>query len=146
MMRQAVPGCFSPLASMQHYRSMTERTWHAFLEGEQVRLKKYLYVLRPVLCCRWIERWGTMLPVAFDELYAAVLPEEMRPTVDALLRRKMAVNESGLTAHIPELDEFLLGEMARIRQAVDQVKAAPAMDWADVNRLFRQVIHMAWET
>ncbi|MGN1020619.1 MAG: DNA polymerase beta superfamily protein [Aristaeellaceae bacterium] len=73
-----------------------------------------------------------------------MLPEDMRPTVDALLRRKMAADESGLTARLPDLDGFLQAEMARIRQAVEHMASAPAMDWADINRLFRRVIDMAW--
>ena len=130
LVREAIPDHFSARSEIYHYYSMATGSWHRHMEAEQVRLKKYLYVLRPVL---------------FDELYATVLPESMRPTVDALLRRKKAADESGLTAHIPALDDFLLGEMARIRESVETMGRAELPGWEGVNRLFRRVIERAWE-
>lgn len=99
------------------------------MEAEKVRLKKHLDVMRPVLCARWIEERGTLPPVLFD----------------ALLWRKKAADESGLTAHIPDLDDFLLREMARIRESIDPVERTELPGWEDINRLFRRVIDRAWE-
>ncbi len=134
LVREAIPEHFSARSEIYHYYSMATGSWHRHMEAEQVRLKKYLYVLRPVLCARWIEERGTLPPVLFDELYATVLPESMRPTVDALLRRKRAADESGLTAHIPALDAFLLGEMARIRESVEAMGRAELPGREGVNR------------
>lgn len=145
LVREAIPDYFCARSEIYHYYSTAVGNWHKYMEGEQVRLKKYLYVLRPILCTRWIEDRGTLPPVLFDELYAAVLPETMRPTVDALLQRKKAANESGLTAHIPALDDFLLGEMARIRESVEAMGRVELPAWEGVNRLFRRVIRRAWE-
>lgn len=145
LVREAIPDHFSVRSEIYHYYSMATGSWHRHMEGEQVRLKKYLYVLRPVLCARWIEEHGTLPPVLFDELCAAVLPEDMRPTVDALLRRKKAADESGLTARIPELDDFLLGEMARIRESIGTMGRTELPDWEGINELFRRVIRRAWE-
>ena len=145
LVREVIPGCFSPRSEIYHYYSMATGNWRRSLADEQVRLKKYLYVLRPNLCARWMEERGTLPPVLFDELYAAVLPEAMRPTVDALLRRKKAADESGLTARIPALDDFLLREMARIRESIDPVERTELPGWEDINRLFRRVIDRAWE-
>ena len=115
------------------------------MEAEKVRLKKHLDVMRPVLCARWIEERGTLPPVLFDALCATVLPERMHPTVDALFWRKKAADESGLTAHIPELDDCLLREMARIRESIDPVGRTELPGWEGINHLFRRVIDRAWE-
>lgn len=145
LVREAIPDYFSARSVIFHYDSMATGNWHRHMEGEQVRLKKYLYVLRPILCTRWVEERGTVPPVLFGELYATVLPEAMRSTVDALLRRKKAADESGLTARIPALDDFLLGEMARIRESIDKMDQTELPDRERINRLFRQVIRRAWE-
>jgi predicted nucleotidyltransferase len=33
-----------------------------------VKIKKYFYVLRPILACMWLEKMETVPPVAFEEL------------------------------------------------------------------------------
>ena len=45
----------------------------------QVRLKKYFYVLRPLLAIRYIESGQGLPPVRFEELVDAVAPAEIRP-------------------------------------------------------------------
>ncbi|MBE6669070.1 MAG: hypothetical protein E7601_02570 [Ruminococcaceae bacterium] len=39
-----------------------------YLKGDTVRLKKYFYVLRPILACRWILSEGTPPPMLFRTL------------------------------------------------------------------------------
>ena len=53
-----------------------------------MRLKKYLYALRPLLCFRYVEQYRKVAPVPFDKLCAAVLPDSMRGVVDDLLAQK----------------------------------------------------------
>ena len=38
-----------------------------FLQGEQVRLKKYLYALRPLLCFRYVEQYGNLSLIHISE-------------------------------------------------------------------------------
>lgn len=33
---------------------MAKSNYHKYLQGEEVRLKKYFYVLRPILAAQWI--------------------------------------------------------------------------------------------
>jgi hypothetical protein len=51
-----------------------------------VRAKKYFYVLRPLLACRWILRTNTPPPMLFSELAAADLPAHLNESVQELLR------------------------------------------------------------
>jgi len=43
---------FSPKSCLYHYLHMARGNYREFLGGDQVWLKKYFYVLRPVLACR----------------------------------------------------------------------------------------------
>jgi predicted nucleotidyltransferase len=46
---------YSPRRCFVHYLHMAFGNWRSYLAGrEEVSLKKYLYVFRPVLACRWI--------------------------------------------------------------------------------------------
>jgi predicted nucleotidyltransferase len=54
-MRQLSARYFSPKSCLHHYLHMAEGNFRVYLHGERVRLKKYFYVLRPVLACQWVE-------------------------------------------------------------------------------------------
>ena len=45
---------FSSKRGLSHYLSMASRNYREYLKGDTVKAKKYFYVLRPVLACRWI--------------------------------------------------------------------------------------------
>src|SRR5512139_3353952 len=72
-LRSLAPQFFSPLSVRHHYLSMARKNFRGYLQGEQVRLKKYLYVLRPLLAVRWIDRGLGMPPMRFADLAAATL-------------------------------------------------------------------------
>ena len=59
---------FSEKSALCHYYGTANKTYLGFLTGEQIRYKKYFYALRPLLCCRWIERYHEAPPMAFEEL------------------------------------------------------------------------------
>ena len=71
------------------YISMAEGNYREYLKTEMVRAKKYFYVLRPVLACRWILERGTPPPMLFRELMESELPKELVPEVEKLLDLKM---------------------------------------------------------
>src|SRR5687767_2055710 len=61
-----------------------------------VKLKKYLYITRPLLCSRWIERDPTAGPPPMpfvDVLNAANVASDLRAAIDALVARKKAAEE-----------------------------------------------------
>lgn len=57
---------FSTKRSLYHYIHMAEKNRREYLEGDMVKVKKYFYVLRPVLACRWILEKKTPPPMLFQ--------------------------------------------------------------------------------
>ena len=45
---------FSSKRGLSHYLSMAGGNYREYLKGDMVKAKKYFYVLRPILACRWI--------------------------------------------------------------------------------------------
>ena len=80
---------------LHHYLSMAKNNERAYLRGEQVRLKKYFYVIRPLLACRWILDQGTPPPIEFAKLMQAELPAELNAPMEDLLERKRITPEIG---------------------------------------------------
>jgi predicted nucleotidyltransferase len=122
-LRALVPVCASPAASHFHYLHMAEGNDREYLHGDEVWLKKYLYVLRPVLACRWIERGLGAVPMAFAELVERVVEDpDVRAGIDDLMRRKRAGEELDRGPRIPVVSDFLDSELCRLRA----VTAPPA--------------------
>jgi predicted nucleotidyltransferase len=135
---------FSPRSCMHHYLHMAEGNYREYLRGDFVRLKKYFYVLRPVLACRWIEAHHTMPPTEFAPVALEHLPRELQPILADLLARKRAGEELDQGAAIPALNRFLDEDITRIATVAAAVPRAPPVDWDELDRTFRDVLSRSW--
>lgn len=113
-LKAQVPHWFSPLRARWHYYSMARKNFRGYLQGDEVRLKKYFYVLRPLLAVRWIEEGKGVPPIRFAELLAGSnLDTALRKEVDELLEIKQSVGEAKYGLRRPQLHEFIESELAR---------------------------------
>lgn len=127
---------FSSKKGLWHYLSMAERNNHAYLCGETVRAKKYFYVLRPVLACRWIMEKGTPPPMRFEELVESQLETGLKSTVRELLALKMHAPERREIPRIDALNEYLEKSFAEIRARIAQLPEEPKPGWDELDALF----------
>lgn len=108
---------FKPQASFHHYVSMAHTNQREFSQKELVKLKKYLYVLRPIFACLWMEKFNAMPPIEFPRLLDELLPSgELRREIDELLRKKRLAGESEVAPKIPAISLFIEAELARLKQ------------------------------
>ncbi len=112
-LRQLAPNTFNPTALCYHYSHMAKRNAREYLFEDQVRLKKYFYVLRPLLAIRHVESGRGLPPVRFAALVDAVAPVAIRPGIATLLEQKRVTSEMGYGAPIPQLGRFIETELAR---------------------------------
>lgn len=138
-LRQLLPSIYSWVSGIQHYRSMAKATFHSRLQGDYVSLKKYFYVLRPLLAVRWLQQYKAPAPLEFVKLLTMI---EDRPAlladIQSLLAKKRVAPELGMAPPIASIHAFILEELARLEQ-LDLPKAGAA-DWAALNAVFRRVI------
>lgn len=107
---------YSPIATWHHYFSMAKGNFRGYLQGDQVRTKKYLYVLRPVLACQWIERADGPPPMRFEPLLERLLPDgALREAIDALLVRKRRSAEIEAGPRIAAISDFLEAQIERMQ-------------------------------
>ena len=59
---------FSCKSSMYHYYGTARKNYCDHLLKDRVNYKKYFYVLRPILACKWIEEKNCPPPVLFQTL------------------------------------------------------------------------------
>lgn len=80
-----------------------------------MRLKKYLYVLRPLLASLWIEQDRGVAPMRRQDLVDGIVNDgDLRAAIDDLLAVKRTVMESEYGQSLPIINVFLDGEMWRL--------------------------------
>lgn len=121
---------------LHHYLSMARSNHRAYLQGDQVLLKKYFYVLRPLLACRWILDQGTPPPIEFAKLTEAELPTALSAPVEQLLDIKRSTPEIGKGEHIGALDDFFQSEFARMEEAAKTLACKSDRSWQPLNDIF----------
>jgi predicted nucleotidyltransferase len=129
---------YSPRRCFAHYLHMAYGNWHTYLrDREQVSLKKYLYVFRPLLACRWIERRLGQVPMLFADLVDATLEESsVRAALNELVERKRAGMELSVAPPVAVLSGFIAAELARLDALKEPADAAGEVE--QLNCFFRR--------
>lgn len=141
--RGLMPAVFSPRTCVQHYLNMARNNFRSELQRDTVRMKSYVYVLRPILACLWIERYGTVPPASFRALQIALLPKgPLACELDRLMTRKMAGEEPDLEPEAKQLlHHFIQSEIERMQAVSDTFsKAAAEAPTPQLNILFRELL------
>jgi predicted nucleotidyltransferase len=130
---------WSPLASVYHYKSMAHTNFREYLQGETVRYKKYLYVLRPILAARYVFDHLEQPPLNFDQLVAAsdhVLGPNVKGAIERLVEIKRNTAEVGEAPRDPVLHDFIewllidLGQRIRHAQFGTRKKLPDTSEYA----------------
>lgn len=132
---------FSSKSSLYHYISMAEGNYREYLKGDMVRAKKYFYVLRPILACRWILENGTTPPMLFSELMASQLPERLHNDVNKLLELKMNSPEIKEIPRIEDINEYIDSSLVEIKNILQSIDERKSPDWKELNELFLKEIN-----
>jgi hypothetical protein len=143
-LRDLAKDYYSPQACLRHYWHMAAGNYRKYLTGDSVLHKKYLYVLRPVLACQWIECGLGAAPMEFAKLVDELVRDEsLKQEIDDLLARKMAGKESEEGKPLPSLQAFLESELIRLEN-VSGLSLATMTDVYPLNHLFRSTLREAW--
>ena len=139
-LRTIMPDYFSVQRSLYHYISMAENNYREYLKGDMVRAKKYFYVLRPLLACRWILEHKMPPPMLFSELLESQLPNELYEVTQQLLNLKMHAPEVREIPRIDKLNQYIDAETERIRLVLSEMERPKQMKWEKLNQLFWQEV------
>ncbi|MDB6173943.1 MAG: putative nucleotidyltransferase family protein [Chthoniobacteraceae bacterium] len=129
---------YSPRRCFSHYLHMASGNWRDYLRNrDAVSLKKYLYVFRPLLACRWIERELGRVPMVFETLVAGVLDEPaVRSSLLELVARKKSGSEVCTAPPVEALSIFIENELTRLGRLARPVDANGEVD--ELDRFFRR--------
>lgn len=136
-----INGFFIRKSGVYHYLSTAKSNYREYLKGEQVRLKKYFYVIRPILACKWILKEQTPPPMLFTELAEKYLDDEIKAEVDKLLEVKMKTPEITAGKRIDALNRYIDRNIEELTEIVKEMPEEEGGDWERLNELFLSLIN-----
>ena len=134
--KKLVPEFYSPTTCFHHYLHMAQGNFREYLRGEVVWVKKYFYVLRPLLAMRWIECESDTVPMEFGILVERCVKfPTLKEAIENLLERKKRGHELDREPRINVISDFIESELERLETSVTENKSTP--DTEKLNELFR---------
>ena len=138
--REIRDAVYSVERGIYHYRSMAKTNYEGYLRADMVPLKKYFYVLRPLLAVRWLEHYGRAAPIEFGKLLHLIEDQPaLTAAIDDLLRQKREAPEMGLSRQVPVIHRFIEDELARLATVVP-ARDERATPLPQLNALFHTVL------
>ena len=134
--KQEINSWFLQKAGMYHYLSMANANYRDYLRGDMVKLKKYFYVVRPLLACKWILSHNCPPPMLFSELVESELEASMQPIIYDLLELKSKTPEVGEGKRIDKLNCYIEENLKQLKEAADSLPRDNKKDWESLNELF----------
>ena len=131
---------FIEKSGLYHYLSTAKSNYREYLRGDVVRLKKYFYVLRPLLACKWILTEGTPPPMLFKTLMDKHLDESIKPDVETLLKMKMEMPEIGEGKRFDKVNDYLDRTIEEIEKIIAELPDKDTQGWEKLNEIFLKLI------
>ena len=130
---------FSPRRMTYHYLSMANRNFKEYIDGKsEVRHKRYLYLLRPLFCIRWIEQWNSPPPTNLHQMLEEIeVPEELLIRIHEIIEAKKTASEAESNLADPIIAKFAIEELERIKN-LPPTLPDPEINIETMNALFRR--------
>lgn len=130
-----------PEPMCHHYLGMAQKGLLSLQEGAGVKLKTYLYMLRPLLCCRWILTSQTQPPMLIDDLLAGCFPDQTDALYQfgqTLIAAKKRGGEAVCTDRNPEFETEIAAQIAELKTRIPKNRQRPPIEPFD--QVFRQLL------
>lgn len=145
-LRNAVSIYFNPKSCLYHYLHMATGNYEAYFKEDIVRLKKYFYVLRPILACCWIKRTNEMAPMEFNILVDKEISNPLlKNEINKLLSKKRNGNELNTGKRIKVIDDFIHEKLNYFKFFLSDFSFNKAIDFDLLNNIFRKTLKEIWE-
>ena len=143
--RELAERYYNPKAVAYHYTRMAEKNFRVYIfRKQQVILKKYLYVIRPLINVIWLMENDGLIPLSLRQTMKEVtLSLPARDAIVRLIRRKSSSPELGLGRRIPAIDVFIKEVLSKA-QIFCQVAPPKRVPLKEIDRVFRETIRGAW--
>ncbi len=141
-LRRLAELCFRIDSVSYHYYRMALSGLDGLGRGQEVRAKKYFYIIRPLMALEWIHSGRGIPPTDFTVAVQEEFADgAVREAIDTLIEQKKLGFESKLGARVPAIDSWIEEKMehwgSRKFKREPKEKAGP-----DVDEAFRRLTKM----
>lgn len=138
--RNMLASSYSINKGIYHYRSMAKTNYRGYLRKPMVPLKKYFYVLRPLLSILWMEKYRTPAPIEFDALRQMLeTGSELDLAITDLIERKKQAMEKEIAPAVPVINQFITSQLERLED-YSGTELGRSFDFGVLNELFHRVL------
>jgi len=132
---------FQARSSIHHYLGLAKNSFRKGLVNEtEINVKKYFYVLRPLLAAMWIAEHKTAAPMTFADLVPVLSTvPHIESIVMDLWEQKLQLNEKDNIRLIPELNDFVQQQIVKCYTVADNTEET-AIKTDMLDAFFRMVI------
>lgn len=130
---------FSVKTGIYHYLSMAKTNYRDYLKCDVVRLKKYFYVLRPLLVCEYIRENKQASPMLFEDLIC-YLDDDVKKEVLKLLEIKKETSELGNGKAVPCINKYIEDKLKEFEEYTKTMPTAKKKNWKPLNKLFTDIV------
>lgn len=104
-----------------------------------MRLKTYMYAIRPVLCCQWIIDHMEQPPMHIDDLLAEVKNDQpFKDRVTQLIARKKEQSEKEMVNRSDIIENHIHQKIVEIEDKIPDNPSKPDLDLFD--DVFRSIL------
>jgi uncharacterized protein len=137
--RELAGSYFQPAQSVGHYLGLARQLWLQAGDNQHPNGKKCLYVLRAILCAKWVIEKNTAPPVAFSELLQLLPSANLKTEIEALVAEKALGVESDHYAISAELLRFILSAREELEEKGTHLLRRP-YDLLALDHFFQKTI------
>lgn len=129
-------------SAAHHYLALLRGNYDRYIaDRATVRLKKYMYCLRPALALLWLRSRDDMAPMDQPSLLAGLsLPADLAETIHTLVAMKFASGELGEGPRVAVIDAFLENELRLAQEGAIQTPPASPEFREAAEALFRALV------
>ena len=132
---------YSKKRSIYHYCNTAMNQYNFHRESDEVRLKKYFYIIRSILAIDYILENDGIPPIEFDTLRCN-LPNSLNDIVDDLLQKKVRANEITTIKRIDLVEDYISQKFSDIENMLKTMEDDQNKDWYDLNKTFFKMLEI----
>ncbi len=130
---------FLPETACHHYLSMAKSSISKYEGGNRVKLKTYMYAVRPVLCCQWIIRHLTHPPMRIEDLLVEVAEDRpFRDRMADLIEQKKVHYEADTIPRDYLVENYITERIGDIQGRIPKNPSRPGLEAFD--EIFRSIL------
>lgn len=133
--KRLFPIYFSPKKCIYNYWNIANKNYEHERLSEQVKLKRYLYILRSLFAAQWIIEKNEIPPIEFEKLMYKMCPKELKSKLLKMVELKRSEKETVFYPKDNQIEQYIKEKMEMIPLAAEKL-TVERRDWKALNDFF----------